>query len=148
MMIHKAMMIVGLLTVLASSIVLGSDEKSDQDAVQGTWLGVTAEFAGQKWPEAMAKALQLVIDHDKYLVKDGEATDKGTIKLESSEKVKSMVIKGTDGPNNGKTFLAIYELKGDSLTICYDLEGKELPTEFKTKEKTKQFLVTYKRKKD
>jgi uncharacterized protein (TIGR03067 family) len=114
--------------------------------VQGTWLAESAEFAGQKWPEAMAKGLLLTIDKDKYLVKDGESPDKGTIKFESSGKFKSMVIKGNDGPNNGKTFLAIYELNGDTLTICYDLAGKELPSEFKTKENTKLFLVTYKRK--
>ena len=59
-----------------------------------------------------------------------------------------MDIKGTEGPNKGKTFLAIYELKDDKLTICYDLSGEARPTEFKTKPDTKLFLVTYERKKD
>jgi uncharacterized protein (TIGR03067 family) len=121
-MIHAGV-IVGLLVVFAGSVAIGSDEKSGQDSVQGTWLATSAEFAGQKWPDGMAKALQLVIDQDKYLVKDGEATDRGTVKFESSRKVKSMVINGNDGPNKGKTFLAIYELSGDTLTICYDLKG-------------------------
>jgi uncharacterized protein (TIGR03067 family) len=56
-----------------------------------------------------------------------------------------MDILGTEGPNKGKTFLAIYELTGDSLKICYDLEGKTRPTEFRTNPGTQLFLVLYKR---
>jgi len=36
---------------------------------------------------------------------------------------------------------------GDTLRVCYDLSGKSRPTEFKTKEVTQLFLVTYKREK-
>ena len=56
-------------------------------------------------------------------------------------------ITGVKGPNQGKTFLAIYELKGDTLKVCYDLSGKERPTEFKTKPDTQLYLVTYRREK-
>ena len=38
-------------------------------------------------------------------------------------------------------------LQDDTLRVCYDLSGKKLPTEFKTKADTKLYLVTYKRKK-
>jgi uncharacterized protein (TIGR03067 family) len=58
-----------------------------------------------------------------------------------------MDITGNEGPNKGKTFLAIYELKGDTLRICYDLSGQARPTEFKTKKDTRLFLVTYQREK-
>ena len=34
-----------------------------------------------------------------------------------------MTITGTEGPNRGKTFPAIYELKDDTLRICDDLSG-------------------------
>jgi hypothetical protein len=58
-----------------------------------------------------------------------------------------MDIVGTEGPNKGKTFPAIYELEGDTLRICYALEGTKRPTEFKvTGEKV--LLVTYKKTKD
>jgi hypothetical protein len=43
--------------------------------------------------------------------------------------------------------LAIYEIDGDTLKVCYDLGGKNRPTEFKTKEGTALFLATYKREK-
>jgi uncharacterized protein (TIGR03067 family) len=58
-----------------------------------------------------------------------------------------MDITGTEGPNKGKTMLAIYELEGDSMKVCYDMSGKERPTEFKTKPGTAQFLAKYKREK-
>ena len=57
-----------------------------------------------------------------------------------------MDVIGTDGPNKGKTFLAIYELEGDMLRICYDLAGKTRPTAFATEQGTKLFLVRYRRK--
>ena len=58
-----------------------------------------------------------------------------------------MDITGTEGPNKGKTFQAIYELDGDTLKVCYDLSGKGRPTEFKTAEGTQLFLVIYTREK-
>jgi uncharacterized protein (TIGR03067 family) len=59
-----------------------------------------------------------------------------------------MTITGTGGPNVGKTFPAIYEIKGDTLRICYDLSGAQRPTEFKSVAGTKLYLVTYTRKKE
>jgi hypothetical protein len=66
---------------------------------------------------------------------------------DTSADPKTMDIKGVEGPNKGKTCLAIYELKDDKLTICYDLSGESRPTEFKTQPKTQLFLVTYEREK-
>ena len=54
-----------------------------------------------------------------------------------------MDIFGADGPNKGKTILAIYELNGDTLRVCYDLTGKVRPTEFKTKKGELLFLAIY-----
>ena len=139
---------IAVLLLVTSSFAFGADEKNDVSALKGTWLPVSAEMSGQKVPDEVLKLIQLTIDNEKYTVIDGKATDKGKIIYDSSGKLKTMDITGEDGPNKGKTFLAIYELSGDSLTICYDLEGKERPAEFKSKEKTKLFFVTYKRKKD
>jgi uncharacterized protein (TIGR03067 family) len=89
----------------------------------------------------------LVIKSDQYTVTVGAQTDKGTVKLDPSKKPKEIDIVGTEGPNKGKTILAIYELDKDTLKVCYDLSGKARPTEFKTKADTMQFLVTYAREK-
>jgi uncharacterized protein (TIGR03067 family) len=56
-----------------------------------------------------------------------------------------MTVTGTEGPNKGKTFPAIYEIEGDTLRICYDLSGEKRPTKFETVAGTKLYLVTYKK---
>jgi uncharacterized protein (TIGR03067 family) len=59
-----------------------------------------------------------------------------------------MDIIGSEGPNKGKSILAIYELESDKLKICYDLTGKTRPKRFKTEAGTRQLLVTYQREKN
>jgi uncharacterized protein (TIGR03067 family) len=96
---------------------------------------------------AQLKALSLDIADGAYTVKVGDVVDKGTLKIDPAAKPKAMDIIGTDGPNKGKTFLAIYELKGDTLRICYDLAGKARPTEFFTSKDRPFFLAIYQRAK-
>jgi uncharacterized protein (TIGR03067 family) len=134
------------LALSLSAAAPGGDAK-DGDALQGTWLPATAELAGKPFPDEVRKSIKLVVKDDKYTVTVGKEVDQGTVKLKPSAKPKEMDITGTDGPNKGKTILAIYEQDGDTLRICYDLSGKSRPTEFKTKEGTQLFLVTYKREK-
>jgi uncharacterized protein (TIGR03067 family) len=117
------------------------------DAMNGTWLPETAEFGGKPFPDEVRKSIKLVIKGNQYTVTVGTETDQGTVKVDATAKPMAIDITGTDGPNKGKTFLAIYERDGDTLRICYDLSGKSRPTEFKSKEGTQLFLVTYKRAK-
>ena len=123
-------------------------EADDGKEMDGTWVPTDAELAGQKFPEDILKTMKLTINGEKYTVTIGEVVDKGTVKLFPTTKPKGIDIKGTEGPNKGKTFLAIYEHKDDTLRVCYDLAGKKRPTEFKTAKDTKLFLVTYKREKN
>jgi uncharacterized protein (TIGR03067 family) len=147
-----------LVVSLAFAIVVwGGDVKSKNvmnanDNLDGTWQVSAAELGGKKWPEELCKMTRLILDGQNYTVMVGDAPDKGTIKVDSSAKPKSIDVTGTEGPNKGKTFPAIYELGkdkdgGDTLRICYDLSGQSRPTEFKSTEGTKLFLVTYTRAK-
>ncbi|OWK43342.1 TIGR03067 domain-containing protein [Fimbriiglobus ruber] len=137
-----------VLTLILSSLPIAcGDEPKDDDAFQGTWLPSTAELAGKMFPDEVRKTIKLVVKDDKYTVTVGKQVDQGTVKRNPTAKPKEIDITGTDGPNKGKTILGIYELDGDTLRVCYDLGGKSRPTEFKTKEGTPLFLVTYKREK-
>jgi uncharacterized protein (TIGR03067 family) len=138
---------VALVAVLALAPVSRGDDAKDGQTIQGTWLPTAAELGGEKFPDEVRKTIKLVIKDDKYTVTVGSVTDQGTLKFDPSAKPKAMDITGTEGPNKGKTFPAIYELSGDTLRICYDLSGKAHPTEFKTKAGTQLFLVTYQREK-
>ncbi len=145
----KCSMLAALLVVLpAAAFAWEKETKMDEETLQGTWLLASAELAGTKLPDEALKVMKLILKDDKYTVKNGDLSDKGTWTLDADKKPKTMDIKGTEGPNKDKTFLAIYELNDeDEVKICYDLSGKGRPTEFKTKPGTQLFLVTYKREK-
>jgi uncharacterized protein (TIGR03067 family) len=139
--------IVVLPLMLTFALAAWSRDARDGDSIEGTWLPSAAELGGKPFPEEIRKTIKLVVQEDKYTVTVGKQIDQGTIKLNSSAKPKALDVLGTEGPNKGKTFLAIYERDGDTLRICYDLSGKNRPTEFKTQAGTQLFLVTYKREK-
>jgi uncharacterized protein (TIGR03067 family) len=124
-----------------------SAEPKDRDAMQGAWLVAAAELGGKPFPDEVRKSIKLTLEGDTYTVTVGKNPDRGTVKLDPAAKPKAMDVTGTEGPNKGKTFPAIYELDGDTLKICYDLSGKGRPTAFKTAEGTQLFLVTYEREK-
>jgi uncharacterized protein (TIGR03067 family) len=130
--------------VLAAPVALGVD-KSESDLMSGTWKPESAELAGKAWPKQILDSMKLIVKDDKYTVFVGEQTDEGTVKRDPSTSPKTMDITGKKGPNQGKTFLTIYDIKDDHLRVCYDLSGKSRPTEFATKPQTLLFLVTYRR---
>ncbi|MBM3992955.1 MAG: TIGR03067 domain-containing protein [Planctomycetes bacterium] len=135
---------VAIVLIFASTALC---QEGDGKAVQGTWKPMSAEFAGAKFPEAQLKAMTLVLTDGKYTVTVGEAVDKGTFKFDDKANPKSLDIVGMEGPNKGKTMLAIYELKGDTLRVCYDIAGKTRPTKFETSKELPFFLAVYRRDK-
>ena len=139
--LHLGLVIATLMTVSAA------DTPHDAKAVQGNWKPIKAELGGQPMTEDVLKTIRLKLENGNYEVFVGEHPDRGTYTLDSSTSPKSITVTGTEGPNRGRTFPAIYELKGDTLRICYDLSGAKRPTEFKTVAGTKQYLVTYHREK-
>jgi uncharacterized protein (TIGR03067 family) len=137
---------VALALALSLSSAAWSGDVKD-DSLQGTWLPKSAELGGAEFPPEVRKTIKLVVKDDKYTVTAGKEVDQGTVKLMPSATPKAMDITGTEGPNKGKTFLAIYERKGDTLRVCYDLSGKKRPTAFKTEAGTQLFLVEYQQQK-
>src|SRR5262245_37129562 len=114
---------VALAMVFLFSLAARGGDDRDGDTIQGTWLPSTAELAGKMLPDEVRKAIKLVVKDDRYTVSTGKALDQGSVRLDPAAKPKQMDITGTDGPNKGKTILAIYERDGDTLRICYDLSG-------------------------
>ena len=126
---------------------VAADGPDDSKALQGTWIPVKGELGGQPMADVILKTITLKLTKGDYEVTvTGAGTDAGTWAVDSAAQPKGMTIKGVQGPNAGKTFPAIYELKTDTLRICYDLSGAKRPAEFKTTAGTKLYLVTYNRK--
>jgi uncharacterized protein (TIGR03067 family) len=118
-----------------------------EDGIEGVWVPTMAEIGGRPFPEEVRKTIRLVVEGDKYTVTVGAETDRGTCKLNPTAKPMALDITGLEGPNQGKTMLAIYEREGDVLRVCYDLSGTSRPSEFRTEEGKPLFLVTYQREK-
>jgi uncharacterized protein (TIGR03067 family) len=129
-------------------VAITDDQAAEFKKLNGTWKIEQAELNGTKWPDALTQQFTLVLENEKYQLLSKSPTDEGTAKLDASKKPKTMEIKGVKGPNQGKTFLAIYEVDKDTLKICYDLSGKAYPTEFTSPANSGRFLVTYKRSKE
>lgn len=130
------------LVVSCSAAAWAADAKDD--ALDGVWVPATAELAGEQFPDDVRQSIRLEIKGDQYTVTIGKAVDRGTCKRDPSANPKTLDIMGGEGPNKGKTILAIYERNGDTLRVCYDLKGKNRPAEFKTTEGSQLFLVEYK----
>jgi uncharacterized protein (TIGR03067 family) len=125
---------------------------ADAPKLDGTWKPVSGELGGKAFPEPALKAISLTISNANYdvvvLEPQGAQHDRGTVKYLNKLTPKGMDVIGTNGPNQGKTLPAIYEIDGDTLRVCYNLNGTNRPTDFKTSAGGQLFSVTYSRKKD
>ena len=120
----------------------------------GVWKPVTGELGGTKLPDAVAQSITLTLTAATYESTIGGADgqtlrDIGTYKLDEQANPKRITITSSEGPNKGKTQLAIFEMTDDGLLrICYDLTGNEFPKEFKSEPGTQLFLVNYGRQQE
>ena len=139
-------------TLVLGSMLLLTNFAADAPKLKGVWKPVTGELGGKPFPEPVLKNITLTITNATYDVvviePQGAQHDRGTVKYLTNLKPKGMDVTGTNGPNQGKTLPAIYELDGDMLRVCYNLGGTNRPTEFKTAAGGQLFFVTYQRKKD
>ncbi|HYG77048.1 MAG TPA: TIGR03067 domain-containing protein [Planctomycetota bacterium] len=114
--------------------------------VNGTWTMVTSEMNGQKVPDEEMKKLSLVLTlkEGKYTTTSaGKQTDSGEYTLNAA--AGTFEIRPGEGPRKGTVMKAIYKLEGDTLTVCYDVAGKEFPKEFKTQVDDGRLVAVYKR---
>jgi uncharacterized protein (TIGR03067 family) len=144
-----------LLTLLCSLVLMtfgGTGTRADdKDAEKelkkfhGTWTFVFVETGGKELPADQFKDMTVVFEGDKHTVKKGdEVVHVATQKLDPSKSPKAIDVTAADGPNKGMVMLGIYEFDGDILKVCFDPEGKNRPTEFKTGA-GQQTLVVHKR---
>jgi uncharacterized protein (TIGR03067 family) len=132
--------------------IRADDQSTEKDAkmLEGKWQLVEGTVDGQSLPPEFTKGFTLTLSHGKYLAKFvvlAEGKHEGTVKYIPDTAPKAMEITWTAEPNKGKTCPAIYELKGDTLTVCYALSGNARPTKFESKYGTRLFLATYRKAK-
>jgi uncharacterized protein (TIGR03067 family) len=128
--------------------------KKDLQLLQGTWAIAGKEFMGKEaTKDEVAKLTgEIVIKDGKWTLRsDDTGTGKkeivweATLKLDPNAKPKALDLIYTSGELKGTTDKVIYEITGDTLKVCYPLEGTERPTEFAGKADGKALLMIYKR---
>jgi uncharacterized protein (TIGR03067 family) len=134
-----------LAAVVAATTVALADDAKELKSLDGTYMTEKVTIKGGDQSEGF-KDVKLVIADGKYTVTAFGTEDKGTVTVDAGKTPKAMDIEGTDGPNKGKKYPAIYEFKDGTLTICYGLDEKTRPTKFESTKETDTMLVVYKRK--
>lgn len=133
-----------LLPVL-SVLLLGADApKEDAQQIQGTWKVVSAEDSGRKAPQDSIKDLRWTITRDAITYQVANRTTRWSYKLDPAKKPKWV-----DLTEDGRIRVAIYDLNGDTLKVCF-AEGfqKERPTAFESKANSpNDVLIVLKREK-
>lgn len=143
-----------LLVLIPALLVCAADKNdtnSESRTPEGVWKPIAAVLGGARLPKESLDAITLRINGTNYEVTvNGEKEpDRGFSTLDTNASPKRMTITSTNGPNRGKTFLAIYEMKDKrSLRVCYDLSGAAFPKEFKAPKGTPLYLVGYRRQKE
>jgi len=139
---------VGFTAFVGSGIL--ADDKADLEKevrkFQGTWTFESSESGGKELPADELKGFILTFEGDKHTLKKGdEVVQVGTQKLDPSKSPKTIDVTMTEGPNKGTVMLGIYEIDGDTLKVCFDLQGKKRPTEFKSAPGSENFVNVHKR---
>jgi uncharacterized protein (TIGR03067 family) len=102
--------------------------------IQGTWKFVSQEIDGKGLPKEEVAKQTITFDGDKWTVRrDGKVVQAGTHKFDPDKKPAHVDAVVTEGEDKGSTMLGIYELKGNTLKVCFDPKGKERPTDFTSK---------------
>lgn len=114
-------------------------------ALEGRWQPLHAELAGEEAPAEVLQQTEVELVAGTYTVRfGGIAADTGSYAVES-EAAHHLTLRGTAGPNAGRTIPCLFRFIEDTLMICYGLDGVR-PANFRTAPGTRLYLVTYRRK--
>lgn len=119
-----------------------------QRGLEGTWVPIAANISGQALVVEELRVARFVLERGGYRIIDrgDHVVDSGDYLVDATVRPQTMDIVGVDGPHSGKVMLAIYELEGDRLTVCYDLEHQERPRDMQPKDAEQLLLsITYAR---
>jgi uncharacterized protein (TIGR03067 family) len=122
--------------------------KSEPPAsLEGTWAPVAASVSGKDLMVAELRVKYLILDGRDYNIVDlsNQVVDRGEYLVNDSARPWTIDIVGRDGPNAGRSMLAIFELSGDRLTVCYNLEGGNRPADMQAESGQMLLSITYER---
>ena len=114
---------------------------ADSSALNGCWLVTEAHLGGVRLPENALSGLTLHVQSGTFVF----GSDHGIITVDRSSRPPALDVIATAGPNAGRFVPAIFEQTGGRLRICFDLAGRDRPTDFTAPIRSNRFLAVYRR---
>ena len=110
-------------------------------------MPIAASVAGSRVAVDELRVRYLLLEAGGYRIIDrsNHVVDGGRYLLNEELRPATMDIVGRSGPHAGRTMRAIYELHGDELTVCYDLEDGERPANLQPQGDQLLLRITYAR---
>ena len=123
---------------LAFTLPALADKAGDAPGVpqlQGKWKYVKGEENGKPVPEQQLRSDYVVIKGNRMTMVSQDERRKWvvTYRADALKKPATLDLKIVRGEGKGKTAKGIYEVKGDHLKLCYNVDVKEYPAGFSTK---------------
>jgi uncharacterized protein (TIGR03067 family) len=134
---------------LLTCIVVGcvptraADKSDDPAQWQGTWTMISCIWNG----EPQSGDVQWIVDGDHYNIRLDRETgaDPYSFTLDARQKRIDVFHHDTPKGTFGGKFKGIYEVKGDSLKVCYDLTGEQYPKSFEAGSGSRQAVYQFQR---
>jgi uncharacterized protein (TIGR03067 family) len=135
----KCLWVVAVVSLAAVGTLPGGEGTKAGKAVlkkiQGTWRFTKSVKDGKKVPKEDLAKMTITFKGDTWTVRKGdEVLQAGTHKFNPSKKLAQVDAVVTEGEGKGNTMKGIYELKGNTMRVCFDPEGKARPKSFTAKE--------------
>jgi uncharacterized protein (TIGR03067 family) len=140
--------LLGLALLLIGAAPPGDAASEEAARLRGTWLLVASEADGER--EAADVRVLLVITRDKVTLRAKGVRDESGFRLRPAKTPKEidLIRTGERDPEREGVALAIYQLRGDELTICGNAVGsKQRPKAFRTQARDGLTLGVFKRQK-
>jgi uncharacterized protein (TIGR03067 family) len=137
--------------LVGASLLLAADapKPRDQEKIQGVWKILSEVENGTDAPPRRNVRVRFQFTADKFIITEGDDKRQGAYKLDPARRPSTIELVADDGPNKGKKALGIYQLSGDTLTLCLTLqEGKDPPGDFTARAGSGRVLLTLERDKD
>ena len=120
---------------------------SEAARLHGSWVPLAADISGHDLDVSEMRVARLIIDARGYRIVDrsDRTVDAGTYVLGEPRSFRTLDLCGVEGPYAGRRLLALVELDGERLCICYYLESAERPKGWLAQGEQLLLTVTYAR---